>query len=148
MASSIAAYSSVGTEPGTQSLLFALWKRGSYVLLPRLLPDGDLDWASFEGPESLVEGPHGILEPTEPSRGAGAVKAADVVIVPALAVDRRGRRLGQGGGSYDRALARVGPAILTVGVVFDEEFVDELPAFDHDIPVRAVVTPSGGFRRL
>ncbi|WP_460366562.1 5-formyltetrahydrofolate cyclo-ligase [Actinocorallia lasiicapitis] len=148
MASSIAAYSSVGFEPGTQSLLFALWKRGSYVLLPRLLPDGDLDWASYEGPDSLVEGPRGILEPTEPPRGPGAVGAADVVLVPALAVDRAGRRLGQGGGSYDRALARVGPAILTIGVVYDAEFVDEVPAFPHDIPVRAVVTPSGGFRRL
>jgi len=147
MASSIAAYASRGNEPGTRSLLFALWKRGSYVLLPRLLPDCDLDWASYEGPDSLVESPRGLLEPTEPPRGVGAVKAADVVLVPALAVDRRGRRLGQGGGSYDRALARVGPAILTIGVVYDDEFVPELPAEPHDRPVRAVVTPSG-FHRL
>lgn len=147
MASSIAAYASLGNEPGTRSLLFALWKRGSYVLLPRLLPDCDLDWASYEGPDSLVESPRGLLEPTEPPRGVGAVRAADVVLVPALAVDRRGHRLGQGGGSYDRALARVGPAILTIGVVYDDEFVPELPAEPHDQPVRAVVTPSG-FHRL
>nr|WP_269802759.1 5-formyltetrahydrofolate cyclo-ligase [Actinocorallia populi] len=147
MASSIAAYASKGNEPGTRSLLFALWKRGSYVLLPRLLPDCDLDWASYEGPDSLVESPRGLLEPTEPPRGIAAIKAADVVLVPALAVDRQGNRLGQGGGSYDRVLARVSPAILTIGVVYDTEFVPELPAEPHDRPVRAVVTPSG-FHRL
>ncbi|MCD0447729.1 5-formyltetrahydrofolate cyclo-ligase [Actinocorallia sp. API 0066] len=147
MASSIAAYVSVGNEPGTKSLLFALWKRGSYVLLPVVRKDGELDWASYEGPESLQAGPYGLLEPTEPLRGADAVKAADVVLVPALAVDRRGNRLGRGGGFYDRALARVGPAILTVGVVYDGEFLDEIPAEPHDVPVRAVVTPSG-FHRL
>ena len=147
MASSIAAYASKGNEPGTRSLLFALWKRGSYVLLPRLLPDCDLDWASYEGPDSLVAAPGGLLEPTEPPRGVQAIKAADVVLVPALAIDRRGHRLGQGGGSYDRVLARVSPAVLTIGVVYDAEFVPELPAEPHDQPVRAVVTPSG-FHRL
>jgi 5-formyltetrahydrofolate cyclo-ligase len=148
MASSIAAYVSSDSEPGTRSLLFALWKRGSYVLLPRLLPGGDLDWASYEGPDSLAPGPHGLLEPTEPARGVDAIKAADVILVPALAVDRHGMRLGRGGGSYDRALSRVGPAILTVGLVFDHEFVDEVPSEPHDQPVRAVATPSGGFRRI
>ncbi|WP_316247938.1 5-formyltetrahydrofolate cyclo-ligase, partial [Enterococcus faecium] len=71
MAGTIAAYVSIGAEPDTRSLLFALWKRGTYVLLPRLLPDGDLDWASYEGPDSLVPGPRGIPEPSEPPRGPG-----------------------------------------------------------------------------
>jgi 5-formyltetrahydrofolate cyclo-ligase len=146
MAASIAAYVSIGTEPETRSLLFALWKRGTYVLLPRLLPDGELDWASYEGPDSLAPGPYGLLEPTEPPRGTAAITAADVVIVPALAVDRTGMRLGRGGGSYDRALARVGPSILTVSLVYDSELVDEVPAGPHDQRVRAAVTPSGGFR--
>jgi 5-formyltetrahydrofolate cyclo-ligase len=146
MAASIAAYVSIGTEPETRSLLFALWKRGTYVLLPLLLPDGDLDWASYEGPDSLVPGPHGLLEPTEPRRGTGAIEAADVVIVPSLAIDRTGMRLGRGGGSYDRALARVGPGILTVGLVYDSELLEEVPADPHDQRVRAVVSPSGGFR--
>src|SRR6266567_5100058 len=114
MAGTIAAYLSVGTEPETSSLVFALWKRGSYVLLPVLRADNDLDWASYEGPDSLAPGPHGLLEPTEPRRGVTAITSADLVIVPALAADRQGRRLGRGGGCYDRALARVGPAVLTV----------------------------------
>ena len=60
MAGTIAAYYSIGAEPGTHGLVFALWKRGSYVLLPVLRPDGDLDWASYEGPDSLVAGPRGL----------------------------------------------------------------------------------------
>ena len=148
MAGTVAAYMSIGTEPETRSLLFALWKRGAYVLLPKLLPDGDLDWASYEGPDSLVPGPRGLLEPTEPPRGPGAVTSADVVLVPALAIDRRGMRLGRGGGSYDRVLARVGPAILTVGLVYDTELRPSLPAEPHDQHVRAAVTPSEGLVRL
>ncbi|WP_433333413.1 5-formyltetrahydrofolate cyclo-ligase [Spirillospora sp. CA-294931] len=148
MAGTVAAYVSIGSEPDTRGLLFALWKRGAYVLLPRLLPDGDLDWASYEGPDSLAPGPRGLLEPTEPPRGPGAVASADVVLVPALAADRTGMRLGRGGGSYDRALARVGPAILTAALLYDGELVDELPAEAHDQRVRAAATPSEGLVRL
>ncbi|GAA4063852.1 5-formyltetrahydrofolate cyclo-ligase [Actinomadura miaoliensis] len=148
MAGTIAAYVSIGAEPDTRGLLFALWKRGAYVLLPRLLPDADLDWASYEGPDSLAPGPRGLLEPTEPSRGPDAVASADVVLVPAVAVDRTGMRLGRGGGSYDRALARVGPAILTVALLYDGELVDALPAEPHDQRVRAAVTPSEGLVRF
>ncbi len=148
MAGTVAAYASVGTEPETRGLLFALWKRGTYVLLPRLLPDGDLDWASYEGPDSLAPGARGTWEPTEPPRGPAAIASADVVLAPAVAVDRSGTRLGRGGGSYDRALARVGPAILTIAVVYDDELVDSLPAEPHDERVRAVATPTGGLLRL
>ncbi|WP_030169139.1 5-formyltetrahydrofolate cyclo-ligase [Spirillospora albida] len=148
MAGTVAAYVSIGSEPDTRGLLFALWKRGTYVLLPQLLPDGDLDWASYEGPDSLAPGPRGLPEPTEPARGPEAVASADVVLVPALAVDRAGMRLGRGGGSYDRALARVGPAILTVALVYDADLVDVLPGEAHDRPVRAVVTPAEGFVRF
>jgi 5-formyltetrahydrofolate cyclo-ligase len=148
MAGTIAAYASIGDEPDTGSLLFALWKRGAYVLLPLLLPDGDLDWASYEGPDSLVPGARGCLEPSEPPRGPGAIAGADVVLVPAVAVDRTGVRLGRGAGSYDRALARVGPAILTVALLYDGELVDALPAEPHDQRVRAAVTPSEGLVRL
>ncbi len=74
MAGAIAAYLGVGTEPETSALVYALWKRGSYVLLPVLLPDNDLDWASYEGPDSLERGPHGLAQPTEPLRGvAGTI---------------------------------------------------------------------------
>jgi 5-formyltetrahydrofolate cyclo-ligase len=144
MAGTIAAYYSIGAEPDTRGLVYALWKRGSYVLLPVLRPDGDLDWASYEGPDSLVPGPRGLREPGEPVRGVDAVARADAVLVPALAVDGAGRRLGRGGGGYDRALARVGPLIPLIALVYDEELVEYVPAEAHDIPVRATVSPRGG----
>jgi 5-formyltetrahydrofolate cyclo-ligase len=147
-AGTIAAYYSAGTEPDTHGLIFALWKRGSYVVLPVLLPDGDLDWASYEGPESLAPGPRGILQPVEPVRGAGTVARADVVLVPALAVDVRGRRLGRGGGSYDRALARVGPQVPTIALLYDSELLPSVPAEEHDQAVRAVARPEHGITWL
>jgi 5-formyltetrahydrofolate cyclo-ligase len=148
MAGTVAAYVSVGAEPDTRGLLFALWKRGAYVLLPVLQPDGDLDWASYEGPDSLAPGPRGLLEPTEARRGVTAITSADLVIVPALAVDRAGQRLGRGGGSYDRALARVGASILTVALLHDGELVGQVPAGPHDQPVRAAALPAEGISRL
>ncbi|MBV9208725.1 MAG: 5-formyltetrahydrofolate cyclo-ligase [Actinobacteria bacterium] len=144
MAGTIAAYYSVGAEPGTRGLVYALWKRGTYVLLPVLRADGDLDWASYEGPDSLVPGPRGLREPAEPPRGVDAVARADAVLVPALAVDRAGNRLGRGGGSFDRALARVGPLIPLIALLYDDELVDHVPAAPHDRPVRGVARPGSG----
>jgi 5-formyltetrahydrofolate cyclo-ligase len=144
MAGTVAAYYSIGSEPDTRGLVFALWKRGTYVLLPLLRADGDLDWASYEGPESLVAGPRGLREPGEAPRGVGAIARADVVLVPALAVDRAGNRLGRGGGSFDRALARVGPLIPVVALLYDGELVERVPVEGHDTPVRGVVRPGYG----
>ena len=148
MAGTVAAYYSIGSEPDTHGLVYALWKRGTYVLLPRLRPDMDLDWASYEGPDSLVPGPRGLAEPAEPPRGADTVARADVVLAPALAVDQAGNRLGRGGGSYDRALARVGPLIPVIALLYDAELLSHVPAEPHDTPVRAVVRPAAGITWL
>jgi 5-formyltetrahydrofolate cyclo-ligase len=148
MTGTAAVYYSVAAEPDTRGLIFALWKRGTYVLLPILRPGGDLDWASYEGPDSLGPGPRGLLEPTEPPRGVTAITSADLIIVPALAVDRTGVRLGRGGGSYDRALARVGPAVLTLALLYDDEVVGHVPSGAHDVAVRAVARPAEGITRL
>ena len=133
MAGTIAVYYSLAYEPGTHGLVYALWKRGGYVLLPLLRPDADLDWASYEGPDSLRPGPRGLTEPSEPPRGPG---------------DRSGVRLGRGGGSYDRALARVGPGIPTIALLYDGELLDEVPAAAHDQRVRLVARPSAGITSL
>ncbi len=148
MAGTVAVYYSIGAEPETRGLVYGLWKRGTYVVLPVLREDGDLDWASYEGPESMVPAARGLLEPGEARRGVEAVARADAVLVPALAVDRAGNRLGRGGGSFDRALARVGPMIPLIALLYDDELVARLPAESHDVPVRAVVRPAHGVTPL
>ncbi len=147
-AGTVAVYYSIGAEPDTHGLVFALWKRGSYVLLPLLLPDGDLDWASYEGPDSLAPGPRGLLQPTEPARGPATVARADIVLVPALAVDVHGYRLGRGGGCYDRALARVGGQVPTIALLYDDELLPAVPKEPHDQRVRLVARPRTGISRL
>ncbi|MGW1276294.1 5-formyltetrahydrofolate cyclo-ligase [Streptomyces tsukubensis] len=145
-ASTVAAYVSVGREPGTRTLLDALRTRGVRVLLPVLLPDDDLDWGEYEGADRLVRAGRGLLEPEGPRLGPGAVREAGAVLLPGLAVDGRGMRLGRGGGSYDRVLERLAavpvPPCLVV-LLYAHEVVVHVPEEAHDRPVHAVVTPDG-----
>ncbi len=145
-AATVAAYVSVGREPGTGPLLAALEAAGKRVILPLLQPDDDLDWALYRGPESLVPARRGLLEPVGTPLGADAVATADVVIVPGLAVDRTGLRLGRGGGSYDRALGRVPVGTFTCVVLHASEVRDDVPADAHDRRVTAAVTEDGVVR--
>lgn len=145
-ARTVAAYVSVGSEPGTRALLDALRTRGVRVLLPVLLADNDLDWAAYEGADSLRKAGRGLLEPAGARFGTDAVLDADVVLLPGLAVDGRGMRLGRGGGSYDRVLARLTaagahPALIVL--LYDDEVAARVPEEPHDRPVDAVVTPAG-----
>ncbi|MGW4662267.1 5-formyltetrahydrofolate cyclo-ligase [Streptosporangium sandarakinum] len=144
MAGLVACYWSIGAEPETHGLVFALWKHGATVMLPVLRDDNDLDWAVYDGPDTLAPGRFGIMEPVDTRRGVDAIRTAALVIVPALAVDRAtGVRLGRGGGSYDRALARVGPNVPTVALLHEGELMDGVPAEPHDVPVRYAATPEG-----
>ncbi|GIM96033.1 hypothetical protein Ato02nite_078260 [Paractinoplanes toevensis] len=133
----------VGTEPGGADLP-AVLAAHARVLLPVLLPDNDLDWVAYSGPASLAPGPRGLREPTGPHLGVTAIAGADLILVPGLAVDRRGMRLGRGGGSYDRALSRVsGGRTIVIALLHDGELVDEVPTEPHDRPVDAAITPHG-----
>jgi 5-formyltetrahydrofolate cyclo-ligase len=139
-AATVAAYVSVGREPGTGVLLDALVAAGKRVILPLLQPDNDLDWAAYTGADDLVSAGRGLLEPAGRPLGLDAIATADAVIVPGLAVDRTGLRLGRGGGSYDRALGRVPVGTFTCVVLNDAELLDSVPAAAHDRRVRAAVT--------
>ena len=139
----VAAYVAVGREPGTGPLIEALSEAGVEVLLPLLQPDGGLDWAHYEGPRALVPAARGLLEPAGEPIGPGALSSADAVIVPGLAVDRSGVRLGRGNGSYDRALAAVAGRAFTCVLLHDGEVLDmPVPREQHDVPVAAAATPS------
>ncbi|EWM14164.1 5-formyltetrahydrofolate cyclo-ligase [Kutzneria sp. 744] len=145
-AATVCAYVPVGTEPGSVALLDALRATGRRVLLPIVTGREPLDWGVYFGANYLVPGPFGLREPTGLRLGPGAIANADAVLIPALAVDRRGVRLGRGAGHYDRSL--VGVTAPRIAIVREEEFVDHLPAEPHDVLMTAVLTPSGGFVRL
>jgi 5-formyltetrahydrofolate cyclo-ligase len=146
-AGTVAAFVGTRAEPPTLPLLDGLRASGRRVLLPVLREDMDLEWAPFEGEGALRPARLGLLEPSGASLGLEAVREAQLVLAPALAVDRDGRRLGQGGGSYDRALERA--AAPVVAVVFDDEVRDEpIPVEPHDRGVAGVLTPGGGLRWL
>jgi 5-formyltetrahydrofolate cyclo-ligase len=146
----VAGYVPVGPEPGGPDLPEALRHAlppGTRLLLPVLRDDLDLDWAQYTG--TLAPARRGLREPPGPRLGTDAVAGAALLVVPAVAVDRRGVRLGRGGGSYDRALARAAPYARIVALLHDGELcAEDLPAEPHDRRVGAVITPAGGLVRL
>ena len=106
-----------------------------------------LQWGQYR-PGGLVTARFGLREPAEPWLPADAVAAATVVLVPALAVDRTGVRLGRGAGFYDRSLPLADPAARLVAVVRDDEVVDKLPAEPHDVRMTHALTPRRGLVTL
>jgi 5-formyltetrahydrofolate cyclo-ligase len=147
-ADTVCAYVPVGSEPGSVALLDGLRQACARVLLPVAQTAQDsaalpLRWAEYF-PGELTAARFGLLEPTGPVLPAESVALAAVVFIPALAVDRRGVRLGRGAGFYDRTLARCDPAARLVAVVRDDELLDELPEQPHDIRMTHTLTPRRG----
>ncbi|MGX1805810.1 5-formyltetrahydrofolate cyclo-ligase [Nocardia sp. NPDC055321] len=143
----ICAYVPVGSEPGAVGMLDALRAGGARVLLPVTGEPGALEWAEYTGEEALRRGRFGLREPSG-AIVADGIGRARVVLVPAVAVDRRGVRLGRGAGYYDRSLGACRAGVRLVAVVRDDEVVAELPEEAHDHRMGWALTPSGGLRRL
>ena len=144
----VAAFVGVRGEPPTLPLLSALHARGVRVLLPILRDDLDLEWADYDGDPGAPRRGAARRAAARRARRSGShgIAEAALVLAPALAVDGAGRRLGQGGGSYDRALARTSAPVLAV--VFDDELLESVPVEAHDRPVGGTLTPAGGVRLL
>lgn len=143
-ATTVCGYVPIGSEPGSLDLLDGLGEHGCRVLLPVVVGAEPLEWAEYTGRDSLRSARYGLLEPAGARLGPAAIAEADLVLVPALAVDRNGVRLGRGGGHYDRSLPLASARARLVAVVGDGEFVPELPGEPHDVRMNAVVTPRGG----
>jgi 5-formyltetrahydrofolate cyclo-ligase len=148
-AATVAAYVSMGSEPGTGLLLDALVDAGKRVVLPIVIKatDGhrglDLDWAVYHGPTSLAPARFGLLEPVGPRLGPDSIATADVVLVPGMAVSPTGMRMGRGAGCYDRTLRRVPDRTPLIAMLYAAEVGLDVPSEPHDQPVTAVVTPDG-----
>jgi 5-formyltetrahydrofolate cyclo-ligase len=133
----IASYMSFGDEPDTRQLNLALIKAGKTLLLPRISGD-DLEWVQWNGDDSTLQQKKKISEPS----GAAFTNLStiEVIVVPALRIDRSGYRLGQGGGYYDRALPHL--SAWSIGLIHPDEISGEdLPREDWDIPLHAAATP-------
>ena len=146
-AASVATFVSTGAEPCTRLLLERLHEAGVEVLLPVLGPHLARCWGRFRGAGDLAErAPRRPPEPSGPTLPADAVGQVDALIIPALAVDGAGRRLGQGGGWYDRMLPLRSPQAHTFAILHPEELVPgPLPMEEHDEPVDAVITAEEWF---
>ena len=144
----VCAYVPVGAEPGSIEMLDVLLGSAGRVLLPVARTSADdtplaLQWGEYR-PGRLVAGRLGLLEPAEPWLPASALAEASLVLVPALAVDRTGVRLGRGRGFYDRSLVGRDPQARLAAVVRDQELVDELPCEPHDVRMTHALTPGHG----
>jgi 5-formyltetrahydrofolate cyclo-ligase len=136
-ARTVLVFYSFGSEPETDVLVRRLHARGKRLLLP-YLAEGGMEAAEVRVTDELVPSGYG---PREPTRRVPVEPAeVEAVIAPGLAFDRRGCRLGYGGGHYDRFLARLGPGAVRVGVGFAAQLVDELPAEPHDERLHWIVT--------
>jgi len=139
-ATHIASYISYGDEPSTSDLNTALLKNGKTLYLPRIIGE-DLEWVQWQGDQSQLlpsKLSKNILEPVGAAISNKSV--IELVVVPALRIDRSGYRLGQGGGFYDRALSHL--STWSVGLIYPDEISSEdLPRESFDIPLNAAATP-------
>ena len=136
-ARTILMYYSLPDEVDTHDAVNQLVRRGKTVLLPRVIDGENMEIRLYEKPEDLQEGSYGIMEPTgEPYRGA-----VDVTVVPLLAVNGNGYRLGYGGGFYDRYLK--GKKTLKVGLGYAFQLTDELCEDGWDEPLDSFICERG-----
>ncbi|MUM15580.1 5-formyltetrahydrofolate cyclo-ligase [Mycobacterium sp. CBMA271] len=143
----IAAYLPVGSEPGSVEMLDALVTRGVRVLLPIARNDDTgtptaLTWGQYR-PGELVDAPFGLREPAPPVFGRATLGEAELVLIPALAADHRGNRLGRGAGFYDRSLGFAAPSVHLIAPLYLGEILQKVPAGAHDVPVTHAVTADG-----
>ncbi|GAB93005.1 5-formyltetrahydrofolate cyclo-ligase [Gordonia rhizosphera] len=145
----VAAYMPMRAEPGDATLLDALRGNGVTVLLPMVREGRALSWGAYSGCSRMTSGPYGLREPDDRDGRPRGLRDADLVLVPALAIDRRGVRLGRGAGYYDRALSALRDReIPRVAVVHDDELLDELPSESHDVRMTHVITPLRGLLEI
>ena len=140
----IVMYAALEFEAPTALLAEAALAANKELLWPRVRAADDIEVARGERLDEFEPDASGVLAPVASIR-AGRIAPYDLVLVPGVAFTRRGARLGRGGGLYDRLLANAGEAI-SIGLAFDIQLVDEIPAEPHDRSVEIVATPSGLWR--
>ncbi|MEY2750362.1 MAG: hypothetical protein RLZZ550_333 [Verrucomicrobiota bacterium] len=137
----VALYQAYGAELDTAALRAAAHAAGKTIALPRVDAAGvSLRIVAADTP--LVLSAQGVREPAD-DRPTLPPDQPELIVVPGLGFDRRGGRLGHGGGHYDRLLARLPAVCLRVGLAYDQQVLDAVPTEPHDLPMHALVTPTG-----
>ena len=129
-------YSALPDEVQTLSLLDALTEAGKTVLLPKVVSSEDMELRRYTGTSSLQPGAYGIMEPV--GERFTDYATIDIAVVPGMAFDAQGHRLGRGKGYYDRFLAKV-PDVYKIGLCFSWQMVDEVPSEANDITMDEVM---------
>lgn len=142
----VALYKAVGTEVGTDHIRGRCLASGALLYYPRVMDDGRLSFYPGGGSDGWVRGKYGLLEPRVAPGTEGLRSGFDLVVVPGMAFDGKGRRLGKGYGYYDRFLSGLAGTAVTVGLAFSRQMVPEVPVDSRDVPVDAVVTEDGVIR--
>jgi 5-formyltetrahydrofolate cyclo-ligase len=143
----IAMYAAVRGEVGTDGIRTRCLAAGAWLYYPRMGEDGSLFFFRHEENDGWERGKFGIREPRVVPAREGIRIGFDLVVVPGLAFDADGRRLGRGHGYYDRFLFGLGRTAVTVGLAFSWQLIPEVPVDAWDVPVDAVVTENGVVER-
>jgi 5-formyltetrahydrofolate cyclo-ligase len=145
-ARTVLAYMAHVEEVDPAPVVEALWMRGMRIAVPRVEEPIGMALHLLTRQTHLEEGPFGITQPGEEAPRVDASEI-DAVLVPGVAFDPSGVRVGYGGGFYDRLLPTLRGDVPLIGLAFDEQIVDVLPAHEHDVPMHVVVTPTRVMRR-
>ncbi len=142
----VALYAAVAGEVGTDGIRSRYLAAGALLYYPRVMEDGDLSFYPYAGEDGWVRGKYGLMEPRVPPGVAGLRGGFDLVVVPGMAFDAGGRRLGRGYGYYDRFLAGLSGNAVKVGLAYSMQLLPEVPVDDRDVPVDVVVTEDAVLR--
>ncbi len=142
-AGTVMAFLSFGSEVATDPIVERLHRDGRRVAVP-VAGEREIEAVGFTPGDPVSVTAFGVREPL--SRDAIDPASIDVVLVPAVAFDRSGFRVGYGGGFYDRFLPRTGPDAFRIGICFSVQMVEEVPRGGMDVRVDAIVTDSGTLR--
>lgn len=115
------------------------WRLKKQIILPVVIGDGELELRRYTGPQDLAKGAFGIEEPV--GECFESFDQIDLVIVPGVAFDAKGNRLGRGKGFYDRLLPKI--KARKIGICFDFQVADLIPTDEYDQPMDEVLTESG-----
>ena len=140
-ARAILAYAALPNELDPAPAIWRLRKRGVRIAYPRIEAPGVLGMHFVDHEMELVPGPFGLAQPSEHAPHVSHA-LIDAVIIPGVAFDEQGTRLGYGGGYYDRLLPMMRPECMRIGIAFDEQVLSHIPTEEHDACVDVLVTPS------